>query len=226
MQSESSKAQSEGPVVANHRTSANDATMPAETPANGHLAALWQVESRRLFARAYGICGNVADAEDALSTAFMQVLAYQHVADGAYMNRCVRNAAIDIRRTKREQAKGVVDVAYESDLSSKATVDNILDALASYPNLRRTIELCLEHDCDMVKVGELRGIDRTTVWKCLETVREMVTGSRKAKRLAASGLTASVAWAQGHVNPLHGSHAVHPLLALLGCADAQLGVVE
>ena len=74
------------------------------------LRALYKEHWQEVFAAAYRVTGNAADAEDVLQTVFLRLVSKGSVPDEArspkaYLHRSAVNASIDILRRRRDTAQ-------------------------------------------------------------------------------------------------------------------------
>lgn len=126
---------------------------------------------QQLYTYALSITHDRAAAEDAIHTAFQQLLPRPHLpADfRPYIFRCVRNAALDAFRREQNQAHGILAARDQSgsralaqaDALSLAALDTALRDLSEME--RETVVLKIYSGFTFQEIAELRGAPLPTV---------------------------------------------------------------
>lgn len=141
------------------------------------LRAFYQAYSRELFTYALSITANEPDAEDAVHDAFSAVL-----ANGAlpreirpYLFRCVRNAAVDSRRSAaREIAKTTIFAEAVPDGLLRVQVEELLEHM--YGAERECVVLKVYGGLTFKEIAgvieEPQGTVAARYWRALAKVRE------------------------------------------------------
>lgn len=99
---------------------------PAMTPAINSLRELYTRHWQAIFATAYRLTGNAADAEDALQAVFVRLLAHTEALDETrspegYLRRAAVNASIDLIRRRRNRVE--VELAESRAANGDSPVD-------------------------------------------------------------------------------------------------------
>ena len=156
----------------------------------------------RLMARAVLLCGNRADAEDAVAQAFAEVARNWATASGydapeAYLHVTMTRKAFRLRDQRRRQEEVA---ALELPVSPSATphealaAKEVLAAVAGLPRVQRAVLVhCCLDGMKQAEVAKLLGIQRGTVAAHLHKAREALAAKLGlGARTPDDGLVAAV----------------------------------
>lgn len=156
----------------------------------------------RLMARAVLLCGNRADAEDAVAQAFAEVARNWATASGydapeAYLHVTMARKAFRLRDQRRRQEEVA---ALELPVSPSATphealaAKEVLAAVAGLPRVQRAVLVhCCLDGMKQAEVAKLLGIQRGTVAAHLHKAREALAAKLGlGARTPDDGLVAAV----------------------------------
>jgi RNA polymerase sigma-70 factor, ECF subfamily len=126
---------------------------------------LYQKHWQTVFALAYRVTGNAADAEDAMQSVFVRLLANRTMLDGArspegYLRRSAVNASIDILRHRR--------VRGETELGEHATGDG---SVLEKERLRRALAKLEPENAELFVLCYLEGYTYEELAEMFQTER-------------------------------------------------------
>lgn len=147
------------------------------------LEAVFNQHHRRVYAAAYRVTGNAADAEDVLQTVFLR-LARQGVATvdeaGPYLHRAAVNGALDLLRSRRRAAAVPLDDARETGSGGEGLAALRADLRAALgqlePRWAEMFVLRYVEGQDTAEVARAVGTSRAAVVMALFRARRRLKG--------------------------------------------------
>jgi RNA polymerase sigma-70 factor, ECF subfamily len=151
---------------------------PAEPVADqNELRELYQKHWQTVFALAYRVTGNAADAEDAMQTVFVRLLSNRAMLDSArspegYLRRAAVNASIDILRSRRVRGEGELGDEPAADGVSVLDKERLRRALAKLePEGAEMFVLCYLDGYTYEELAVMYHVERGTIASRLFRIR-------------------------------------------------------
>ena len=138
----------------------------------------------RMYRTALYLCGNRADAADAVQDACIRLWERRDQLDtvtnfAAYASMTVRNVCLDNIGKRKETAETDNDYAddtdIERDLETKDTVDLIISAMSRLPDKQRIVMTMRDIDgCDYDEIIDVTGLSGTNIRVLLSRARNTI----------------------------------------------------